>query len=50
MTVLTLSILFSKIEAVGHTDNGCHATKVESFECYNRNMNVHYDQKNVVEV
>jgi len=47
---LTISILVSKIDWVAHTDSGSHAAKVESDECHNRNMDVHYDQKNVVKI
>ena len=50
VTRLTLSILVVRIGGVSHTNNGSHATKFESDECYNRNMDVHYDQKNVVKI
>ena len=47
---LALSILVAKIERVFHVDIGSHATNAKSDQYWDRNMNVHYNQKNVVEV
>ena len=47
---LDLSNLVSKIGKDVHTESGSHATMIESDQCYDRNMVVHYNQKNVEEV
>ena len=49
MNGLALSILVAKTERVFHTDIDSHADNVESDQCQDRNMSVHYNQKNVVE-
>ena len=44
------SILISKVEEVVHIESDSHAAKVESDLHYDRNMVMHYNHKNVVEV
>ena len=47
---LALSTFVSKIGRVVHTNIGSLVANFESDQCYDRNMSVHYNQKNVVEV
>lgn len=47
---LTPSIRVSKVEEIVHIENDSHGAKVESDLHYDRNMAMHYNLKNVMEV
>ena len=49
-SVVVPSILVAKEEEIAHIENDAHATKLEGKLYFDRNIVVHYNQKNMVHV